>query len=776
MKHTLLASTFLATLVFTPAAAAQETAATPRDLLERAHYAENHEHDLAAAVDGYRAAAEAARAAGDTNVANEADAALARVEVRLGTRPATTTDLPKDLLDLFMRAQSLEVGHSEIATVARDMALYGDTAVQVLREWITSPRGALTKLHPNTPLRANPFFAAAALGELDSAAAREALLLAMDSSDPLLRRAALQSAAVDFGALFARGIDDPVDALRDLATNRLLQSKDPTTVAAFETLARRNVPGALDTLAELDPLRALAVLEEPWATREHADAVSRGISQHAGRPMTRDTVIGVVRLGWESKSTLVQATARAALSPIRRDSNYASLPSDIETMRVPAIREALDQAPPEMRMMFAHLLDDAAALDAVLAFLGSANGPLDEGVTRTVQYQLRQCIERASNRSELAEKFFDLSLRSTDWNALDAAVAKGDRNPESAALTAFAYATLTSNATLDDAPRIARMFTKIPAPQRHYVCRDVANWLLAAIEPKDLAGFGPGRLPVAFGDVGVVLLESDGAAFGRAALYCLRGSGDPRLLESAAGASFSMSAFPNRELQVVLTDAAAAQPQKLSDLLFARIAPHVHAATLPFEANYALDTAIGQTLPFATAFIARLFATNPTQELRHRALGNYCNFQRGDETLAKLHELYPTLTPIDPSSDVRPMLLRRFGNTLYEPALELLGASLRDRDANVREAAQAAFEAFRKHREALEEYEAWRHASDDARETVAELVKLLASDNKDVVRGAVEALGAVKARTALPQLVVLLGRDDAELKAAVNKAIAAIGG
>jgi hypothetical protein len=599
---------------------------------------------------------------------------------------------------------------------------------------------------------------------------------ALDSSDPLLRRQVIQSARDDHGALFAKAIDDPIDALRELATQRLLQSKDPSTGTALETLARRNVTNALYCLAELDPLRALAVLEEPWATQGHADQVTSGIGQHAIRPMTRETVIGVVRLGWESKSELGRATARRTLNSIRRDGTANAVTYEVESVRVPALREALDQAPPEMRMMFAHMLDDAAALDAVLAFLSSANGPLDESVARTVEHQLRQCIERASNRSELAEKFFDLTLRSTDWNRHEAAVAKGERSPDNSALTAFAYATITSNATLDDAPRIARMFAKIPAPQRRYVCRDVANWLLGPRETLDLASFGPGRLPVEFGDVGVVLLETDANEFGRAALYCLRGSGDPRLLELVAGASYSMNVFPGRELQIVLEDAALSQPQKLSDLLFARIEPHVHAATLPFETGHALDKALGLSAPFATAFLDRLWATNPSQELRHRALGNYCQYQRGDGVLAKLSELYPSIEPLGSSLDIRALVLRRFGDNLYEPALELLGAALRDRDANVRAGAQGAFEAFRKHREAIEEYEAWRQASDDARETVAQLVALLASDNKDVVRGAVEALGAVKARTALPQLVALLGRDDAELKAAVNKAIAAIGG
>ena len=57
---------------------------SPRDLLERAHYAEDHEHDLAAAKAGFEAALAAARAAEDAQVAAEAEAALRAVRVRLG--------------------------------------------------------------------------------------------------------------------------------------------------------------------------------------------------------------------------------------------------------------------------------------------------------------------------------------------------------------------------------------------------------------------------------------------------------------------------------------------------------------------------------------------------------------------------------------------------------------------------------------------------------------------------------------------------------------------
>jgi hypothetical protein len=53
-------------------------------------------------------------------------------------------------------------------------------------------------------------------------------------------------------------------------------------------------------------------------------------------------------------------------------------------------------------------------------------------------------------------------------------------------------------------------------------------------------------------------------------------------------------------------------------------------------------------------------------------------------------------------------------------------------------------------------------------------VELLASQDRAVVLGAVKALAAVKARSALPALVGLLARGDKELTSAVEAAIAAM--
>jgi len=127
--------------------------------------------------------------------------------------------------------------------------------------------------------------------------------------------------------------------------------------------------------------------------------------------------------------------------------------------------------------------------------------------------------------------------------------------------------------------------------------------------------------------------------------------------------------------------------------------------------------------------------------------------------------------------DARSMtaILVRFARDLHPEAIDLVRRSLTHSDHQVREAAQTAFEAFKKNREALEELEQWTRGVETKQAAVEELLKLLEHPKRDVVLGAVRALGGLKAKAALPKLVALLARDDADLSAAVNEAIARIG-
>jgi len=131
-----------------------------------------------------------------------------------------------------------------------------------------------------------------------------------------------------------------------------------------------------------------------------------------------------------------------------------------------------------------------------------------------------------------------------------------------------------------------------------------------------------------------------------------------------------------------------------------------------------------------------------------------------------------------PASEVeaRLLLIRAIRSTLHEPGVPFLGEALRSKQAEVRLAAQGAFETLRAQREALEEFEVWIALTREQLSTTQQLIELLDSRKREVVLGAVSSLGAIKATSALPALVRLLEGDDEELKRAIRDAIARIGG
>jgi HEAT repeat protein len=157
------------------------------------------------------------------------------------------------------------------------------------------------------------------------------------------------------------------------------------------------------------------------------------------------------------------------------------------------------------------------------------------------------------------------------------------------------------------------------------------------------------------------------------------------------------------------------------------------------------------------------------QALLSTLVGSISGPEATAEVIARYHDIAPE------QGYTRKYAIDRFAREIAFDAVPLLGEALQDPTEQVRKAAREASQAFKAHREALEEFAAWTSASKAASDSVAELTKLLESQNRDVVLGAVNALAAVKARTALPQLVKLLERNDPELKKAVQAAIAKIG-
>ena len=177
--------------------------------------------------------------------------------------------------------------------------------------------------------------------------------------------------------------------------------------------------------------------------------------------------------------------------------------------------------------------------------------------------------------------------------------------------------------------------------------------------------------------------------------------------------------------------------------------------------------------PHDLAAFDRLWKVTEDADERRLLLETLAGEMQEAEAVARMAELYPHMST---SAYARNMAIGRFGETLHEPAIPILGQALEDPDQGVRNKAREAFGKFKAHREALEEFAAWTLGDRAARQQIDELIRLLASDDPAVVLGAVKALGAVRGRAALPELVRLLERDDEELRNAVYEAIERIGG
>jgi HEAT repeat protein len=768
----LLAGWILSLALLSSAAPAQDQGATPQAVLEHAHYVEAHEHDLAAAKAGYAQALEAARRLGQVDVAAQAERALERVRVRLGELPAPAQEaLPADLVDLFAMASTAALDDGRAANLTRDLLLYGDRATLVLAEWIALPRGSLsaTVSTPQRGIMANPYFAARALGALGTPMARAALLGALDSEDPLLRREVIDHARSDHGALFAKAIDEPIDALRQLATVRLLDSDDPSGGAALLTLVRRGVSGAAGRLARFAPLLALEVASDPSLTPQAIEELDNHLRIRNWMDLGPEHVERFFAAASSGADERQRRVAENALSTMVQTRNLDLAPDRAALLA--AFERALAQAAPDLQVRHGWVLGPERALALLESYLAARPDVLSESEDELVEGLARYCIERSGDPAAVATRLFVPILARSEI-ARVANSRPGSAYPnECAATVAFGYA-IAGPADAD--ARFLTMFKAIPESARPAFQQHVYNWVSSRLRA-DPTLIEPGTLAPQFVDVAVSMLQAESFSSARySALAVARAIGTSTAVEALILNTRFPESCPGQVVKVLaegLDESSARQVAATLVEAIGRFAGDpVQQRRLAELVRFGFDL---RGVPLRDYLLA-VWAHPLSDELRNQVYHEMADWLTGDDVLPLLFELYPTLP--DSAKASRARAVKRFGDNLYEPAIDLLGEALRDRELEVRNAAQEAFQRFRAHREALEEYEAWRQASDEARETVAQLVALLASDDRDVVRGAVEALGAVKARTALPQLVALLGRDDAELKAAVTKAIAAIGG
>ena len=780
---TLLASTPLAPATFAQGSKPQ----SPRELLARAAYVEEHEHDLDAAAAAYRAAAEAAAAAGDKAVAQEAQAALARVAVRQGKAPATPLAQQQDalramrwlLVDVATESWADPVA-SDFSTIS-NLALYGDALVPYARAML-DPKFAgehaefrtLPQDEGGTPIVPNTHLAARLLGALDTPEARAVLEAAYGTPDPVVRHTIVRSAKANHVALLCLAAEDRVPGLRQLALERLRNTEDVSASAVMEHNALLRDPIAVDWLARIQPLRALSVLDEILTTdgaaewRNHLNFVADSPRFVGDVP----TVEALLRLAGEARHSSVREVARQSLgNVVSRSRQGRSVPPEIESALLRGVERSLS-------VPALNASRDVDALKLVAAITRGARlskQPFSDAELSALGRSLNSATSEA--------------LTAQDWRAAFDALAPRERWTVDARDIRPACDVVVARleplyAAARDARTLVGWFDAMPAPARERYRDSLGKVLWAMMFPQ---GGGGGRKPAPLDrsllPVVDLLVQSlqpsdprtqsprDPRPDMRVPVLAWSAIGDPALLERLLDVN-TMSRG-NDDLALAGRTLVAADPERAEATLWTRVSPALGKELLDSSDWSAVFAIAWLPAEAQLPFFQRAHSAASTQAARSGLVTLLVDHLDGPGATAELVRLYPTLEIDAPTLRLR--AIQRFTKELFEPAIPLLGEALKSNDEDLRSAARMASDKFREQREALEEFASWTAASKAQQDAVVELTALLASPNRDVVLGAVKALAAVKAKSALPALVKLLAGDDAELKRAVRESIDKLG-
>jgi HEAT repeat protein len=733
---------------------------TPRAILERGAYAEEHQRAFDEAAKLYAQAEEAAKAAGDEATAKEAAAARARIATRMGQAPANaqadptvpgyeTDPITIRIADLLSNLPKYDRSNSYREKVISDLNLFGARVVPTLERILAAEDFQLAR----RSIRGDSPLGAEILARMLEPEASQALERGLKSPDPLVRSAIATALQIDpkrHRALLEQLARDPVPKVRGAALSALASSDDSSLLPLMEAAARSGETEAMGWMSWKAGTRLFDLALAPGTPEEVRVHALMALGKSSSLPADANRATALLELARTAKSEAVRGAALDTLT------NLFLINWKLETALQEQVESRLlaELLQWPQRSMFAllQMIGGVRTLDALAASYASGKLSYPDDNSRG---PAELCFGALLNRSQsftfesLTEVFRKLPAPPPDASNTSA-------QKEQYALLAMRLAQRVGART-PSAEAIAHGFEGLDeAHQLAYLqvlenrVRQSKASLPASLEPvllPALASYLP-DLPaqwifegiVACGDVRAIenllpyVNSHDPANRGIVSLSRRDPEQAMKIIESAVG----------RELR----KGAQGDPAPLGAL-----------ALLP--ANEAMS-AFERLWPLAT-----------TERAKGDCLQVLAQSIGGSPGTAVLLAHYGDI-PAN-RSDVRADAVARFGAELLEPAIPILGEALKDPEEHVRLQARAAFKAFKEHREALEEYSAWMNADKQQRESIAELMKLLDSANRDVAIGAVRALAAVKARSALPALVKLLERPDPELKKAVQDALAKMG-
>jgi HEAT repeat protein len=741
-------------------APAQES---PRAMLERAAFLEEHERDFDGAAKLYEEAAAKARSSGDAATASEAEKGRERVLARSGKSPevidrkslASAEDaITSRIHQLFFTLASDDQQYQQIRT---DLTQFGEKVVPLADEALSGQ----VKLGSFGSVMIASHKAADLLAHLDARAATAALARALQSPDPVLRRTVVTYLTVDrHRALLEQAAIDPVEGVRQAAIDNLARLADPELVKVMEPAAKAKLRRAVEWMSRNATQRLIDLAFGPDADESLKFMAVGCLREARGVPI--DPALADSML----------ALARSDTPEVRKNMPWymESLLKNSWRDASPAFRKEIEKSVLEHFSQF--------AFPEVLALFREV-GDIDaiEVVTKKVAGDLEANDIRAGGGIN-GNSWMGLvagRLTVNDFDRLIACFAQLQR--PAAPQTAVEHFEALSNSLVSALSVVARQrpparsvaagYQGLSEPQRNAFLNVVDAWLDASFD-RTTRSFNATAVDAAMLPVAVDALNnwiSSREYF----LEYVRALGNVELLPHLIRVERTWAPNSIRDtMEHVVNSLASKDPEGARKSVADAIVAGWSEPTSDSR-NRTSDFGL-LPAPDAFAVFERLWP-RATLEAKRDLLATLERVPGTDATAA----LFKHYAEIDQEA-LRQHAIERFGNELYEPAVPLLGDALKSQNASIRAAAQTAFKAFKQHREALEEFSAWMNADKDARASVAELSKLLESNNRDVVLGAVRALAAIKARAALPALVKLLDRQDPELKKAVEDAIEKIGG
>ncbi len=728
---------------------------TAMSLVEQAKKAEEQDRDFAKAIELYDRALEKAISSKNEDVIAQVKTFRAQAQARqAGIAPAVKpSDSDPMICRLAERLHNLEVfgpETEEIVEAYEDISLLGAIAVP----WLEKAIGAPYDLCNLNVGGGNPPLYVRALAQMSAPEGVAALEKLLSSPDPIVRRAVAHYASPDrHRAVLLKALKDPAEAVRDQAIERLSKGTDPKLFEVLSPFARSGNLAALGWMIEHRPDELLRIAASPnllAAVRSNALESLKRSKNFRPDAAAIDALIAVA--GSQTEYTVRNAAMDLLqkgvcdtwkpLDPLlakRIEDAIRAAPDSFPTRAAMSTLEAVGSASSLALLIERTTAEDMSPLVAPIGRILGRSGPADFAAVVAAFAKAPVPVRGVQTNNGMGEWVHN-SLRSC--------------------LEALARGELTSVEIAKGAKVLP------PAARRIYLQSVVVGWL----EANTNTDAAIARLPKF--ESGFLDLLREMAASGEAnfTTYAIRGlgaSGDAKVLPELT-ATMATSDLDGNTITAIRR-LTAKDPQRIRTVLELLLGIKAYA---PQNFCPAFQSIVDKPKSDELLEVVNALWTPQASERLMALVTGAVPGPAGCEVLMKHY------AELDASAfDTRMRVIQRFGQDLFEPALDLIGGALRDPNERVRQTAGTVFERFKSEQQRVKDFNEWRNSDAQKQKTIGELIPLLDNANPDVVIGAVKALRALKARSCYPKLVLLLEKhkDNANVKDVVMQTLDELG-